>query len=236
MYRANAVAFQNSFNSPNSPWVPSLKTKPNTNKQPPSSLRAAVYLKVPMLCQSTPVFLPGDTSASFTMATPFAMVRISFWLTWQWPWNPGLLSDVVFWWHHPLLPWSLTYSAMYPVPGPASAGGNDWAVGEEPGRDPGWATVLVTFLIILTKTPDKKQFKERRVYFGSPSEGYHPSWWGRCGSGNLRQLVTLHLESGSRGRWMLVLSIYIYIFFPLCHCIKQYKLCGLMVCFPGTHS
>ena len=113
---------------------------------------------------------------------------------------------MVFWWHHPLLPWSLTYSAMYPVPGPASAGGNDWAVGEEPGRDPGWATVLVTFLIILTKTPDKKQFKEGRVYFGSPSEGYHPSWWGRCGSGNLRQLVTLHLESGSRGRWMLVLS------------------------------
>ena len=53
---------------------------------------------------------------------------------------------------------------MYPVPGPASAGGNDWAVGEEPGRDPGWATVLVTFLIILTKTPDKKQFKEGRVY------------------------------------------------------------------------
>lgn len=92
--------------------------------------------------------------------------------------------------------------AVYPVPCPVSAGENDWADGEESD----WATVLVTFLIILTKTPDKRQFEERRVYFGSAFEGSHPSWWGRNGSRNLRQLVTLHLKSGSRGRRMLVPS------------------------------
>lgn len=34
---------------------------------------------------------------------------------------------------------------MHSVRGPARAGENDWAEGEEPGGDPGWATVFTYF-------------------------------------------------------------------------------------------
>lgn len=52
---------------------------------------------------------------------------------------------------------------------------------------------------------DKTQLEEGSIYYGLQFMGYCPSW-SHHGM-NSRQLVTLHLYSGSREQWMLVLSL-----------------------------
>lgn len=174
--RVNVVVSQNSFNSPSSPRVFTVKNK---NKQTRAILSQGTYLPHDPCTVNKPVYhLPGCHFC--LLLTPLAMVRISFCDSL----SKGLGTQVfslVLWF--PLPHRSVTFCAMYPAPGPMSSEVNDWVEGQEPGTDPGRATVLVTFLISVTKLPDRKQFEERRAYFGSPFEGHHPSWRGKHGTG-----------------------------------------------------
>lgn len=48
--------------------------------------------------------------------------------------------------------------------------------------------VIVTFLVAVTRLPDKRLYKEEQLLFLAQSEVYHLSWWRRHGVRFVRQL------------------------------------------------
>lgn len=63
------------------------------------------------------------------------------------------------------------------------------------------------------KMPWLKKIKEKGS-FGLKIQGYKLSLWGSHGIRSLRWRVTVHLQSGSRERWMSMLSLLMFLWTP----------------------
>lgn len=69
--------------------------------------------------------------------------------------------------------------------------------------------VLIIYLTVVTKILEESNLrKDLFIYYFWLSLRIKPIVEGKCGGRSRRQLVTLHLQSGSREQWMLCSAIF----------------------------